>query len=170
MKFPYNDDYMIYDYYLHRYKLTEKAYIDYLGINFGELPAGMDANPSAMATREANKVSDTVYRYLTKDSLNPDWLVFEMATIGKLRSVVFNMLLKQAEYVATSGNLEAYSGVDVFNGAKIDREKIREVIVAPAVEDYAYQIQPCLGRCLKYAGDFGLCAPPYVDLDGNPVY
>ena len=170
MKFPYNDDYMIYDYYLHRYRLTEKAYIDYLGINFGELPTGMDANPSAMATREANSVSETVYRFITTDSMNPDWLTFEMATVGKLRGVIFRMLLAQAKYVATSGNMENFSGIDAFSGAKVDRKKIREAIVAPAVEDYAYQVQPCLGRCLKYAGAFGLCPPPYSDMDGVPVW
>lgn len=80
------------------------------------------------------------------------------------------MLIKQAEYVAESGNLEAYSGVDAFNGVRVDREKIREVLIAPAVEDIAYKIQPSIGRCLKYAGSFGYCAPDYTDDDGNPVY
>lgn len=167
---PIIDENLTYDYTRHRYILTRDAIYKYLGINFASLPSDGDDNPSAMAFRFASKVSDVVYRYLTTESLNPDWLVWELAVIPQLRPTIFEMLIKQAEYMATSGNLEDYSGVDIFRGKAVGLNNILEVIVAPAVKDYANRLQPCLGRSLKFIGNFGGIAPDYMNSQGEIVY
>ena len=170
LKYPNSDNILVYDYNRHRYVLTDDAIYTYLGINFGEIPAGMDSNPSSLAQRWANRVSDQVYRFLTKDSLNAPWLLFELATVPQLRDVVKEMLLDQAHYMAETGDVSSLSGIDAYKGVIAKREDINAARVSYGVEDIAYQIQPCIGRCLKYAGYFGECPPPYKDASGNLVW
>lgn len=170
MNYPFDDQYLIYDYNRHRYYLTEAALNNLLGISFNDVPEGMDSNPSTRVFRFCNKVTDDVYRFLLKDSMNAGWLVYELATTRALRPVIQEMLLAQAEYAFNSGFSGNYSGVDVFKGVAVDRDKIRAAMIAPAVEDYAYAVQPSLGRAIKYAGNFGYMAPPYEDNEGTLVY
>lgn len=170
LTYPHNDNVMTYDYLRHRYVLTNDALYTYLGLNFNNVPEDMDANPSSKADRFAQKVSDQVYRFILRDSMNSAWLTFEMAILPELRQVIQDMLLAQAEYDVVSGFSDTFSGLDAFRGKAIDRRDLREAVIAPAVEDYAYMVQPCIGRCLKYAGQFGYIAPDFVDKDGNNVY
>lgn len=174
LKYPNSDNLMTYDYLRHRYYLTEDAIYTYLGINFGTLPPnGLDANPSDLARRWVTRVSDLVYRYITKDSPNPDRIAFEMATVAGLRTVVLDMLLDQAAYMAETGDIGTLSGIDAFKGKMANREDISAARISYGVEDIAYTVQPCLGgRCLKYVG-LDLAAypvPPYTDEDGNKVW
>lgn len=174
VKFPHNDNTLTYDYMRHRYYLTEDAIYTYLGINFGTLPLnGLDANPSDLARRWATRVSDLVYRYITKDSPNPERVVYEMATVPGLRQVILDMLLDQAGYMAETGDIANLSGIDAFKGKIASREDISAARISFGVEDIAYTIQPCLGgRCLKYVG-LDLAAypvPPYTDENGNQVW
>lgn len=169
-KYPRNDNLMQYDYNRHRYFLTENVLLTELGINFNDVPAGMDANPSDRAIRFSKEVSDEVYRYLYKDCMNTGWLRFELATIPELREVIFEMLLAQARYNAKNGFLDDFSGIDIYKGKSFSRKDIEEVHIALSVEEHGETIQPCLGRCLKYAGYFGATPPPYNDKEGNAIY
>ena len=162
---------MTYDYKHHRYVLTDQALLEELGISFANLPESMDANPSTRAQRFCKTVSANVYRYITKESLNKGWLLYEMATVPDLRDVIYQMLLDQAIYNFKSGFIEEYSGIDVFQGSAIDGAKIEDAKIASNVKNEAeVVIQPCLGRTLKYAGVFGFAPPPFIDKEGNPVY
>lgn len=172
IKFPHDDNIMTYDYLRHRYVLTEDAIYTYLGVNFGTLPEGMDANPSSLAQRWAQRVSDQVYRFLTKDSPNAALIIYELATVPELRPVVQEMLLDQAAYMAETGDVANLSGIDAFKGKLLNREDVSAARVSYGVEDIAYQIQPSIGRCLKYVGLelARYCAPPFTDKDGNTIY
>ena len=167
---PFSDETMTYDYKRHRYYLTEAEIYTELGVNFGLVPAGMDANPSTMAARFIKKSADDVYRYLYADIFNTRWTEFELACVPELRPVIHEMLLAQAEYNAENGFIETYSGLDIYQGKSMERYRLNELRISPVVEDLAFQMQPSIGRCLKYAGTYGAVAPSYVDENGENVY
>lgn len=170
IKYPHDDNVIKYDYNRHRYYLTEDAIYKDLGINFNNIPSGTDANPSDFALRWSKKVSEEVYRYILKDSLNVSWLTFELATVPELRNIIIEMLYAQAEYAYNSGFSDTFSGVDMYRGKVLDRQSLVEASISPAVEDYAHIIIPSLGRSLKYAGRFGGIAPAFSDNEGNAIY
>lgn len=167
---PYSDELMTYDFTTHKYYLTENAVYVELGINFGLIPNGNDANPSTMAQRFIKKVTNNVYRYLFADIYNAPWTEFELACVADLRSVIYQMLLAQAEYNANSGFSETFNGVDIYKGYSLDRSKLKEAQISPVVEELSFQGQRSIGRCLKYAGAYGGTPPSYIDETGNPVY
>lgn len=172
IKFPYDDAYLKYNYMRHRYELTEQAVFEELGLNFKEFSdmETLDANPSTMGNRALKEVSTILYTYLLEDTMNPDWLRYELATVPELRSVIMEMLLAQAGYMLDNGNIATFSGLDIYNGKAMERYKIKEAIIAPSVVAMAERIQPSLGRSLKYAGCFGGCAPRFNNPDGTPRY
>ena len=161
---------MTYDYKRHRYYLTEGEIYRELGINFGLIPAGTDANPSTMAERFIKKSADDVYRYLYADVFNPKWTEFELACVPALRSVVYDMLLAQAEYNAENGFIETYSGLNIYEGKAMDLGQILERRISPTVKDLAFQMQHSIGRCLKYAGTYGAVPPSFIDENGEVIY
>ena len=167
---PFSDENLKYDYNRHRYYLTNDVIYKELGINFGLIPAGTDANPSTIAERFIRKSGDDVYRYLYADIFNPGWTEFELACVPELRKVVFEMLLAQAEYNYENGFLETYSGIDIYKSTAMDKEKIRERRISMTVEDIAFQMQSSIGRCLKYAGTYGAAQPSYVDETGEVFF
>lgn len=170
--YPYSDNYMTYNYQSHRYELTEKAVYDELGVNFKDFSdmETTDANPSTIGIRILKKVSRLVYSYLLENCQNAGWLVYELAVVQQLRSVILEMLLAQAEYQFTNGDISNFSGVDIYKGQTMEQYKLKEATIAPLVRTIAERIQPCLGRSLKFAGSFGYCQPPYTDDSGNTIY
>ena len=170
MTYPYNDEYMTYDYTRHRYVLTEKALFDELGINFGLLPETMDANPSTLAQRFAKSITATVYLHLYTGCMFRGLQEYQLATVPDLRNVIFDMLLAQARYVSGNGLIENYSGIDIYKGHHVPRYDIKHAAIAPIVEEMSYTILPCIGRALKYSGYLPDYQPSYVDVNGNNIY
>lgn len=169
-KFPHNDEILQYDYNRHRYMLTQDALYKYVGIDFNELPDEPGKLPGDKAFIWANKSAEEVYRFLQKNNYNPQWLMWELATVPELREVVKDLLIAQAEYNKTSGFIDHFSGIDVFRGKAIDRKDIHESCISPAIEDIAMTLQPCIGRALCCAVPFGGRVPPYCDTNGNPIW
>lgn len=171
-KFPYDDGYMKYNYMRHRYELTEAAAFNELGLNFKEFSdmETMDGNPSTLGARALKEVSAVLYSYLLEDCMNPEWLMYELATLPELRHVISEMLLSQTAYMMSNGNISTFSGLDIYKGSALERRRIKEAIIAPMVQNAAERIQPCLGRSLKYAGCFGGRAPLFENADGTPRY
>lgn len=162
-KYPYDDDFLRYDYEEHRYVLTEKALLVKMGINFNNMPADpLNINPSDRARLFCEEVSEEVYLYILSESANSAWLQWELATIPALRDVVKAMLLAQAKYDIKNGHLDTYSGIDAYKGKIVDRKDIQAASIAPNVEQMAYAIQPSIGRCLKTAVYFGATPPPFA--------
>lgn len=153
-KFPYDDEIMRYDYNTHRYVLTEQGVLTELGENLDTiLNATADANPSTLAQRILKRVSDTVYRYIYRDTMNEEWLEYILATYPPLREIVKEMLQAQLLYMLMNGDIGLYSGVNIAKGQIMDIDKLRgRARIANDVEDLALQSIPGLGYCLKYVG------------------
>ena len=155
MKFPYDDEYMTYDYLLHRYVLTDKAVLDILGENLNVIL--VNAEP-VTKTAFLKKVSNTVYEYILSASQSPDYIEYLMAKDGNLREMIRDMLISQVEYMLANGSVDSYSGINMAKGQYIDLDKIRNGRqVSLSVEQKSNAILPGYGHCLRYA-----CALPHV--------
>ena len=154
-KFPYDDEYMIYNYRMHRYVLTDKAVFDILGENLNVIL--VDAEP---VTKNAflKKVSNTLYEYILSASQSPDYIEYIMAKDGSLREMIQDMLISQVEYMLANGAVDSYSGINMAKGHYIDLDKIRNGRqVSLTVEQKSNAILPGYGHCLRYA-----CALPHI--------
>lgn len=153
-KFPYDDDTMVYDYTTHSYRLTENYVLQEAGIVLSEIlnPYGA-ANPSMAAQRFLKKSARSVYRYILQDCWSPQYIEFIMATDGRLRDRIREMLFAQFEYNVKNGFIEDLSGVNVAKGHTIDKDYLRDgVQVSQTVEQLANELLPYYGFSLKYAG------------------
>lgn len=154
-KFPYDDEYMIYNYRMHRYVLTDKAVFDILGENLNVIL--VDAEP---VTKNAflKKVSNTLYEYILSASQSPDYIEYIMAKDGSLREMIRDMLISQVEYMLANGAVDSYSGINMAKGHYIDLDKIRNGRqVSLTVEQKSNAILPGYGHCLRYA-----CVLPHI--------
>lgn len=154
-KFPYDDEYMVYDYRLHRYVLTDKAVLDILGENLNLLL--VDAEP---VTKNAflKKVSNTLYEYILSSSQSPDYIEYIMAKDGSLREMIRDMLISQVEYMLSNGAVDNYSGINMAKGHYIDLDKIRNGRqVSMTVEQKANASLHGYGHSLRYA-----CSLPHI--------
>lgn len=152
--YPLSDGLMTYDYINHRYVLTKSGVLSQLGEDLEVIlnDAG-DANNTSLANRVLAKVSQTVYLYLYKDSMNSDWLEFILAVHPPLREWVREMLQAQLLYVLQNGFVSDYSGVNIARGQAMDINTLRgRARISPEVEDIAMRSIPGLGYCLKYLG------------------
>lgn len=157
--YPFDDEVMTYDYNAHRYVLTEKGVFDELGEDLDSiLNASGDANPSTLPARFLNRVSQTVYRYLYRDTQSEQWLEYILAKYPPLRDTVKEMLQAQLMYMLASGDISLYSGVNFARGQIMDVNALRDrAAISPDVEHIANEAVAGLGYSLKYVG--GL---PYV--------
>lgn len=154
-KFPYDDEYMTYDYRLHRYVLTDKAVFDILGENLNVML--VNAEP---VTKNAflKKVSNTLYEYILSASQSPDYIEYIMAKDGDLREMIQDMLISQTEYMLTNGAVDSYSGINMAKGHFVDLDKIRNGRqVSMTVEQKANASLHGYGHSLRYA-----CALPRI--------
>lgn len=154
-KFPYDDEYMTYDYRLHRYVLTDKAVLDILGENLNVIL--VNAEP---VTKNAflKKVSNTLYEYILSASQSPDYIEYIMAKDGSLREMIQDMLISQAEYMLSNGAVDSYSGINMAKGHFIELDKIRNGRqVSMTVEQRANAPLHGYGHSLRYA-----CALPRI--------
>ncbi len=153
-QYPHDDEIMRYDYNAHRYVLTENGVLSELGENLQViLNATGDVNPSTLAARFLKRVSQTVYSWLYRDSMNEAWIEYLLAKYPPLRDAIKEMLQAQLMYMLTNGDIGLYSGVNVAKGQIMDIDALRgRARIAPEVEDISTQIIPELGYCLKYAG------------------
>ena len=159
--YPFDDEVMTYDYNAHRYVLTERGVMTELGENLDTiLNATGDANPSTLAARFLKRVSNTVYRYLYRDTQSEQWLEYILAKHPPLRDTVKEMLQAQLMYMLANGDISLYSGVNFARGQIMDTNALRDrVAIAPDVEYLANEAIPGLGYSLKYVG--GLPCVPY---------
>ena len=154
---PYDNEYMTYDYRLHRYVLTDKAVLDILGENLNVMLVN-----SETVTKNAflRKVTNTVYEYILSTSQSPDYIEYILAKDGHLRDMIQDMLISQVEYMLANGAVDSYSGINMAKGHYIDLDKIRNGRqVSMVVEQKANAILPTYGHCLRYA-----CALPHIAL------
>ena len=112
--YPFKDELMTYDYINHRYVLTKQGVEAQLGIVLDDiLNTAGDNNPSPLGNLVLEKVSQTVYSWLYRDSQNSSWIEFILAVYPPLREWVREMLQSQLLYVLTNDFVGDYSGVNV---------------------------------------------------------
>lgn len=152
--YPFSDDDMKYDEQSHRYVLTADCVSRELGEDLSVvLNTTGDTNASSLPDRFLQRVSRTVYLWLYRDSMNPDWIEYILATYPPLRAWVKEMLLSQTWYVLNNDFIADYSGVNIAKGSTIDINWLRgRVKIADEVEEIANRFIPGLGYSLKYAG------------------
>lgn len=146
-KFPYDDEYMTYDYRSHRYVLTPKAVLDELGENLDIILVNADP-----VTRNAflQKVSRAVYNYIKQGSSSWEYVEYIMAKDGRLRDTIKEMLVSQVEYMLTDGAVADYSGVNLAKGQFPDLYKMRgDAKVSDTVVTESHKILPYYGFCLR---------------------
>lgn len=162
-RFPFSDGDMKYDERTHRYVLTADCVSRELGEDLSVvLNTTRDANPSSLPDRILRRVSQTVYLWLYRDSMNPDWIEYILATYPPLRAWVKEMLLSQTWYVLNNDFIADYSGVNIAKGSTIDINWLRgRVKIADEVEQIANRFIPGLGYSLKYAGALP-CVPCHL--------
>lgn len=152
--YPQDDEIMTYDYNVHRYVLTERGVERELGENLDLiLNTAGDANPSTLAERILKRVSQTVYRYIYRDTQGEAWLEYILAKHPPLRDRIKEMLQAQLMYMLENGDISLYSGVNFARGQIMDVNALRDrAVVAPDVEYLANETVEGLGYSLKYLG------------------
>lgn len=161
MKYPFDDEYMKYDYNAHMYYLTPKAVTDILGENLDtRLNTYGDSNPSTLAERVCRESAESLYDYIRDTCLSYSVMEFIMACDGKMRGKVMDMLLATMRYHLKNGRLEEYSGVNAQNGQAMRIEDLRgDLDVPKRVVAMTHEIMPEYGFCLCSRRNVGRMTP-----------
>ena len=121
MTYPYDDEYMRYDFEEHRYILTEKACLDKLNIVLSErLNYGGESNRERIVNIFLDEISDFVYSQIYDYSSQPYIQEYQIAKIPSARNVIMKAMLKQVDYALVNGFLYQYSGVDLKKNSSIE--------------------------------------------------
>lgn len=121
MTYPYDDEYLVYDYDEHRYILTPKAVLDKLNLNLIErLNVGGAVNRERMPYQFLDEISDIVYTEIYNYSSQPEIQEYQIAKLPSARKVIMQAMLKQVDYALVNGFLDQYSGIDLKKNSKVD--------------------------------------------------
>lgn len=121
MTYPFDDEYMRYDYDEHRYILTERAVLDKLNINLYEsLNSAGVVNKERAPQLFLDEISDFIYSQVYDYATQWEIKEYEMAKLPSARKNLMKAMLKQIDYVNTSGLLYQYCGIDLKKNTKID--------------------------------------------------
>lgn len=105
MKFPYDDEFLTYNYKAHRYEPT-LAYANYRGIALEERVKGDGApNAQAIMNEILRTASVQVYAYLYNYSLNRKATQFMIAKTESGRQAVLQAMGEQLVYLSQYGNM-----------------------------------------------------------------
>lgn len=159
MTYPYNDEYLKYDYENHKYILTEKACLDKLNINLGEL---LNLGGSANQEREINnfleEISDFIYSQIYDYSSQWQIQEYQIAKCPSARDVIMKAMLKQIDYARLNGALYQYSGVDVKKGTKM--QDFSDRYLSPMSKSILSKPLTETNVPLLYAGKYALVFKP----------
>lgn len=165
MTYPYNDEYMTYDFDEHRYILTPKAVLDKLNIDLIER-----LNPGGSATRERvphqflDEISDIIYSQIYDYSSQPSIQEYQIAKIPSARRVIMDAMLKQVDYSLVNGFLDQYSGIDLKKNSKVDGLSSR--YLAPRAKSKLSNPLIETGVPLLYAGKYSMIFKPHYEEEG----
>lgn len=102
--YPYSDELMRWDEASRRYYLTEDALLQN-GINLrGRLDANDTVNAYNVITRLLKHTSNMIYNYIHSFSIDNYAQDERIATIPSLRSIIYDALICQAEYLLLNGD------------------------------------------------------------------
>lgn len=162
MTYPFDDEYMRYDYDEHRYILTERAVLDKNNINLTErLNYGGDVNRERIADIFLDEVSEIVYNEIYNYSSQPAIPEYQIAKIPSARNAIMRAMLKQVDYVLVNGFLNQYGGVDFKKGAKM--ENVADRYLAPLAKSILTRPLIETKVPLMYAGKYTIIFEPHYE-------
>lgn len=159
MNYPYDDDYMRYDYNTHRYVLTEKDVLDNLNINLSEvLDVTGSANRQSMVNKFLRYISNLVYREIYKVNMQKFIIEYILAKCPSAREQLKQAMEEQIEYFMFNGDISVYSGVDFKKNTIAPQTSDR--VLAPNARDIL--TQPLLETKVPilYAGKYNMLFEP----------
>lgn len=159
MAYPYDDEYLIYDYENHRYILTERACLDKLNINLGErLNVGGLANKERAVKSFLDEISDLVYSQIYDYSNQWQIQEYQIAKMPSARNVIMRAMLKQVDYVLLNGFINQYGGVDLKKGTSMG--DLSGKFLAPLSKSILCKDLIETGIPLLYAGKYPMIFKP----------
>lgn len=162
MEYPYNDDYMVYDYDEHRYILTAQAVLEKLNIDLStRLNIGGASNIENIANIFLNDISDIVYSEIYEYSSQPYIQEYQIAKIPSARKVIQKAMLRQVEYALVNGFLQQYSGIDLKKNNALDKMSGR--YLSPLAKSVLSKPLIETGVPLLYAGKYSMIFKPDYD-------
>lgn len=162
MTYPFDDEYMRYDYDEHRYILTARAVLDKNNINLMErLNYGGDVNRERIADIFLDEVSEIVYNEIYNYSSQPAIQEYQIAKMPSARNAIMRAMLKQVDYVLVNGFLNQYGGVDFKKGAKMDN--VADRYLAPLAKSILTRPLIETKVPLMYAGKYTIIFEPHYE-------
>lgn len=138
------DDYMRYDYDLHRYVLTLKYATDVLGINIEErVSSNRAVNATAVINNFLTEASDAVYEFLN-DCNDTQTIAYIIAVSPTARKVIQKAMGKQFTYYASAGMLD-YTANRELQDLSLNKKAKAELLSVTIPETGAV-----LGYCGQY--------------------
>ena len=142
MNYPYDDNYMKYDYEEHRYILTEKAVLDKNNISLSErLNVAGAVNKASLPNKFLDEISEIVYTQIYDYSSQPEIQKYQLAKIPSARNIIMKAMLRQVDYALVNGFLDQYSGVDLRKGTKSPKfderylcDRAKSILKNPLIE------------------------------------
>lgn len=137
MNYPYNDDYMTYDYTLHGYVLTPYAVLQELGTNLSTyLDQTGDANPSTIGARVLKMISQHFYAWVyANNPRNKRFVEYLLAKYDECRPIIQQCLLNEAYYALKNGDFWNYADDEHGFDKKVS-ETTRLLLDAPLPNGY----------------------------------
>ena len=134
---PYSDNYLTYDYAVHRYKLTELGVLQRLNRNLGDVLAD---NGGASDTRNEpsivlDRVSRQIYGFVFSHTAAPLRREREMALNPAYRAPLMEAMEEQLIYILNNGDMSAHTGINLDTGMTVDPDRMRRAEIAPMARD-----------------------------------
>lgn len=155
--YPYDDEYMVYDYSMHRYVLTPKAVLDRLNEDLTKFSPADSANRERDAQIMLDNISSEVYNAIYEASDNYLYPEFVAAKAPSARAIIYQAMLEQVKYFMFNGSISVYSGVDFKKNTIGDSARSR--ILAPNAERTLNRIIVETGVPLTYQGQMNAIIP-----------
>lgn len=143
MKYPFTDDYMIYDHKTHRYTLTEKDVEETLGINLSLRNENPIVRNALLKT-----ISNHVYNYIHShniDNLAQDYVI---AKTKSGREIIKEAMENQLIYVLNVGDLSRVADVN-----------LKPLWFDEQAKETLFRIIPEIGSSICYCGRFYINTP-----------
>ena len=142
MEYPYDNDYMVFDYERNQYVLTQKFALEQLGLDLCEQANERNAvTANAMAQRFLRTVSNAVYNYIHKHNADNNTQDFLIAKCPSARMIIQEAMTAQLLYMRMNGALDYVA----------DAEK-QGLYVCPACISELERTIPELGFSILYTG------------------
>lgn len=146
LKYPYDDDYMTYDYDTHRYVLTLKDVSQNLGVDLESRISYANAIPTLL-----NRISLRVYSYIHSHNVDNNYQDYIIAKTQAGRRIIREAMEEQLLYFLAVGDLTR-SVVESERKLAMDQTAI-DVLLQPIPE---------IGCSICYCGKL-----PFVNLGDN---